>query len=210
MKKFMQKTLLTASLVCSSVYSNQASAIAGSAMAPVSGPLIASGVCYIVFSELVGAGIGLAGFIAGGAGGGFLGGLLGAPAGEFVEGTALGASAGATTLGATGVVGGTIWSIYHGVVLLEDSNHQDFQFGPLDQRYATENLGLKAEQIKAFNNNVASLNLIKEQVAADMSSKENPDENDSVDAWESVRPDIEALGVSLKTVAHVLSPLIKK
>ncbi|NRA46953.1 MAG: hypothetical protein HRU09_18555 [Oligoflexales bacterium] len=210
MKKFIKSGLLTASLTFSSVYSSQASAIAGAALSPVSGPLIATGVCYIVFSEAVGVIGSLAGVVVGGIGGGIVGGALGTPSAHPLEGAAVGAATGAYTLGLGGAIVGTVWSVYNGVVLMEGENSQDFKFGALDYDYAENQLGINTEQIEAFNDNIDYLNLIKEQVASELRQIEDPSPEDSARAWESVKADIDDLGIELETVARVLLPVANK
>ena len=206
MNNFIKSSLLTASLAFSSIYSPQASAIAGAALSPVSGPLIATGVCYIVFSEAVGVVGSLAGIVVGGIGGGIVGGALGTPSAHPIEGAAVGAATGAYTLGLGGAIVGTVWSVYNGVVLLEGSKQQDFEFAALDVDDARERLGLQNEEIEAFNANIDELNVIKELVASQLNQIENPSIEDSGKVWKSVQPDVEALGLSLKTIARIFSP----
>ena len=209
MKKLLQSGILTASLALSSVYSQQASAIAGAALTPVSAPLIASGVCFIVFSEAIGAVAGVAGAAAGGAGGGIMGGVLGTTVARPVEGAFIGAATGAYSLGVGGAVVGTIWGVYHGIVMLEDDKNGDFKFSTLDKEFGEEKLELSSEQIEIFNENIDSLNLIKEQVASTLSMIKDPQYEDAARAWENVKPDIEELGVELDTIAKVVLPVLR-
>ena len=199
----MKSVLIVLSIFHFSLNASKVSAVTGLTSAPVSGPLIATGAVYLVFSEVVAAGGGLAGATVGGVVGAVSGAVVGAPVQQAQKASSNGLYLGGVGLGFFGAIYAGIWSIYHGIVLLDANNPvKDFTFSPLTEEEGTK-LGMTKDQVDLYNKIYPILNMVKDQIAAKLNQSDNPSLEESIALWDEMRAFIENLGMDFEVVAKI-------